>query len=66
MANPGDRNANGSQFFITYAALPNLNNLHTIFGQVTTGLGVANGLTRSTPGSGITPDVIRRVTIVVS
>lgn len=37
MANNGP-NRNGSQFFITLAALPNLNEKHVVFGEVTSGM----------------------------
>lgn len=37
MANNG-ANRNGSQFFITLAALPNLNGKHVVFGEVTSGM----------------------------
>jgi cyclophilin family peptidyl-prolyl cis-trans isomerase len=40
MANAGP-DTNGSQFFITYAPLSNLNGGYTIFGRVTSGLDVA-------------------------
>ncbi len=48
MANAGP-NTNGSQFFITYAALPDLNGSYTIFGRVTSGMDVANNLTPRDP-----------------
>jgi peptidyl-prolyl cis-trans isomerase-like 2 len=37
MANAGDVNANGSQFFITLRASPHLNGKHPIFGKLLTG-----------------------------
>ena len=48
MANSG-QDRNGSQFFITYAALPSLNGGYTIFGHVTSGMDVVNGITPRDP-----------------
>ncbi|KAL2904300.1 Peptidyl-prolyl cis-trans isomerase CYP18-1, partial [Bienertia sinuspersici] len=39
MANSG-ANTNGSQFFMTYAKLPHLNGLYTVFGKVIHGFEV--------------------------
>ncbi|RPI20972.1 MAG: peptidylprolyl isomerase [Chloroflexota bacterium] len=64
MANAG-RDTNGSQFFITFAPQPRLNGGYTIFGQVTSGMDVVNGITRRNPeqNPSFTGDAIKSVTI---
>jgi peptidyl-prolyl cis-trans isomerase B (cyclophilin B) len=43
MANAGP-NTNGSQFFITYAPQPHLNNHHTVFGQMTSDMAILKNI----------------------
>jgi cyclophilin family peptidyl-prolyl cis-trans isomerase len=64
MANAG-RDTNGSQFFITFGPAPQLNGDYTIFGQVTEGMDVVNGITRRDPNQNptFTGDVIESITI---
>ena len=64
MANAG-RNTNGSQFFITFGATPSLDGGYTIFGQVTAGMEVVNGIKRRDPTTNPTfpGDGIESVTI---
>lgn len=68
MARTQDPNSNGSQFFITLAATPSLNDQYTIFGQVASGLDIVQTLNK-TEGTGVTgsvtPDVVQKVTILV-
>ena len=64
MANAGP-NTNGSQFFITFGATPQLNDGYTIFGQVAQGMDVVNGITRRDPeqSPAFQGDAIATVTI---
>ena len=66
MANTGAGTpTNGSQFFITFGPTPQLNGGYTIFGQVTEGMDVVNGITRRDPQQNPTfqGDAMESVTI---
>jgi len=68
MANTGPATpTNGSQFFITFGPVDQLNGGYTIFGQVTEGMDVVKGITRRDPQTSpdFTGDAIETIIITV-
>jgi peptidylprolyl isomerase len=65
MANTGQPNSNGSQFFITFGPQTTLDGGYTIFGQVTSGMDVVNNIRLRDPNQNPTyqGDAIQTVTI---
>jgi len=65
MANTGQPNSNGSQFFIMFGPYGLAENDYTIFGQVISGMDVVNALTRRDPRQNptYTGDIIESITI---
>ena len=49
MANTGQPNSGGAQFFITFVPTPHLDGRHTVFGAVTEGMDVVDSLTPRDP-----------------
>jgi cyclophilin family peptidyl-prolyl cis-trans isomerase len=64
MARTNDPNSNGSQFYITLAATPNLNGQYTVFGKVISGLEVVEAIRARDPGAGGEADFMERVVVL--
>ena len=68
MANRGVVNGmgtNGSQFFITFAPTPHLDDHHSVFGKVSEGMEVVMGIAERDPGTARMPgDAMKTVTVL--
>jgi peptidylprolyl isomerase len=64
MARTLDPNSNGSQFFITFAPTPHLNQQYSLFGQVIEGMEVVEAIAPTEPARGASRDTIVSVKIL--
>jgi cyclophilin family peptidyl-prolyl cis-trans isomerase len=64
MANSGQRDTGGSQFFLTFLPAAHLDGKHTVFGRVIEGMDVLAKLQRCQPGDANTPDRINKATVL--
>jgi cyclophilin family peptidyl-prolyl cis-trans isomerase len=62
MANTGQANSGGSQFFIVAGAEgESLPNTYALFGSVTSGMNVVNTINQQGSAQGVPPDVTQRI-----
>ena len=66
MANTGQPNSNGGQFFITTVPYPSLNNGYTIFGNVVEGQDVVGKIKLRDPDTATTPGTSLQTVVIVS
>ncbi len=64
MANSGQRDTGGSQFFLTFVPTAHLDGKHTVFGRVVEGMDVLSKLQRCQPGDSAVPDRIEKATVL--
>ncbi len=64
MANTGQRDTGGSQFFLTFLPTSHLDGKHTVFGRVVEGMDVLSKLERCQPGDSAVPDRIVKATVL--
>jgi cyclophilin family peptidyl-prolyl cis-trans isomerase len=64
MANTGERDTGGSQFFLNFLPTAHLDGKHTVFGRVIEGQDVLAKLQRRQPGDNLPADTITKATVV--
>lgn len=66
MARAADPNSGDCQFFICFEAAPHLDGQYTVWGEVTDGMDLVDGLKRGAPGSGAVQDPDKIVSMKVA